>query len=108
MSNDNMPQDPFKEPGEGLPIGGYNLPYEDVPITQVNLNGYLADQLDIQAAVTDTPLGKLPVIVFNFRSSAPDMPPLPPIIFVAPAQTMTNVVSMIQKSVHAAKQGAKQ
>lgn len=103
----NMPQDPFKEPAEGLPFGGYNIPFEEVPVTWTDIHGYMADQLDVQAAVADTPLGRLPVLVFNFRSSQPDMPPMPPVIFVAPESTMTNVAVMIQKSVHHAKKEAR-
>lgn len=66
----------------------YHLPYEEVPDGPINLDirGYFVDQVHLRSAVMDTPIGRLPLLVFNFESSAHHTPPLAPIIFAGPPE----------------------
>lgn len=62
--------DPFITPEN--PLGEWNLPYEGVPgeMQSVTITSIIVDSVDVLAAVSDTPRGRLPVLVFDFHSSA--------------------------------------
>lgn len=98
-----MSDNPFIDPEN--PTGEWNMPYEEVtggPI-QANVKGFIADNVTIKVATSDTPFGRLPVLVFDFTNSAAQPhEQMPSVIFVSTPAVMKNIASLVQKSVVAA------
>lgn len=103
MTDASMPKDPFG-PSAGNPFGRWELPYQEVPGGPVDatVDVLTVDSVDITAAVTDTPVGRFPVLIFAFRSSAPGSPPVPPIALVAESQVLRNLQRLVRESVQGA------
>lgn len=85
---------------------GYHLPFEEIPKTDQDIVGYMMDSLDLKSGVVDTELGKLPVLVFQFRNSSKSQE-IPPVMLVTSSAVMANVASMVQKAVVAARKAAR-
>lgn len=98
-----MSDNPLIDPEN--PSGEWHADYEPVPggPIQTNVKGFMADNVTIKVATSDTPLGKLPVLVFDFtNSAAKPHEQMPSIIFVSTPAVMKNISSLVQKSVVAA------
>lgn len=103
-----MSDNPFITPDN--PTGAWEAPYEPVPggPIQMDVSGIMADNVTIRVAVTDTPLGKLPVLVFDFTNSGlPSNQQPPSIVFVSTPAVMKNISSLVQKSVVAANKAVR-
>lgn len=94
MSDEN----PFITPDD--PVGGWNLPFERIGETQADVEALVCDSVSITAAVSDTPLGPLPVLLFDFSSSHDG--PLPRLMFITTPDVLRNVRSLVNQSVAAA------
>jgi hypothetical protein len=87
------------------PLGGYELPYEDIPGGPVerDVEGLFVDQCDVEVALADGgPLGRLPLLILQFRSSVAEAPAPPPLMYVAAHDGMR----AFQRLVNAAVQRA--
>jgi len=94
-----MSANPFE-----LPLGR-NIPWEPAagPIRQVDAQMVPADNVTIAAAATQTPLGIMPVIVFQFANSSGQAPPFPPIAMIARGREN---LDQLLELLHAACDGA--
>lgn len=89
---------PFVSPDN--PLGEWNLPFESITGSQVDTDGLIVDSVNITAAVTDSPVGVLPVLLLDFASSHAG--PLPRLMFVASPQVLRDLRSLVNQSVAAA------
>lgn len=89
--------------------GDLNLPYEPVegaPI-QIDTDGHLCGGVVVRAAVAESPLGKIPMLVFTF-ADASGRGFLPPIMLaIEDAATATGIVTLVRDATMAAMQAAR-
>lgn len=90
--------------------GGWDLPYEEIPDGPIDLDlaGLPMDGLTVRAAVQNfpEPIGTLPILVFDFTSSAMPDQPLPPIVLVGPPDVLLRVAQLVRKSTTSAIRAA--
>lgn len=98
-----MNDNPFIDPEN--PLGSYSLPYEEHPMQAASYDiRSMHDQAIVRGAVAATPLGTLPVLIFEFSNSASG--PLDPVVFVASASTMMTFARVVMDSARSAANAA--
>ena len=89
---------PFVTPDN--PLGEWNLPFEPGDGRQVSTEGLIVDSVNITAAVSDTPLGPLPVLLFDWTSSRSG--PLDRLMFFATPEVLRDFRSLVNQAVASA------
>lgn len=89
---------PFVSPDN--PLGEWNLPFEQGDGKTVSTDGLIVDSVNVTAAALDSPLGVLPVLLFDWTSSRHG--PLDRLMFVATPQVLRDFRSLVNQSVAAA------
>jgi hypothetical protein len=88
------------------PTRPWHLPYEDVPdgpiehdVTFLMVGGFHVRSATLPLPA---PVGRLPMLLFDFTSSAPDAPRLPSIGFVGSPEVLSNCADVIRDAVDGA------
>jgi hypothetical protein len=87
-------------------FGRWDLPYEDVPDgpVEIDVEALFVDGLTVRAAVHDfpAPVGALPLLIFDFTTTAdPDLR-IPPIALVGTPDTLRSVADIVRKAANGA------
>ena len=89
------------------PLGAWDMPFESVPPTEVDIESVVVDSVDCTAAVADSPLGRLAVVIFDFHSSAIAHDTQPPrLTFIGTPDVVRNVRRLISAACNAAADAA--
>lgn len=85
-------------------LGEWELPYEAVTAgTTADVAGLLVDSVDVIAATYDSPIGRLPMLVLGFKSSALPLEAQPPsLMFVGTPDVLRSVRQLLNQSIDGA------
>lgn len=87
----------------------WDLPYEDIPDgpVEVDLEVVVMDGLTVRSAVKHfpDPVGSLPLLIFDFTTSADPDAAIPPIAFVGSPDTLRSVANVVRQAANGAIRG---
>lgn len=85
-----------------------DLPFEEAPhgpiATPISTDSVICGGLVIRAAAIDTPMGRLPALIFDFHRVTGE--PLAPVVFVNDPDQVSKLIPLVEASVTAAIAGA--